>query len=210
MNDTQHHIAEPGTVVWLTGLPGSGKSTLASALRAALAARSVKAIVLDGDALRAGICADLGFSDPDRAENVRRIAHIAKLFCLERYVVIVASISPLAYHRSQARSIVGTRFIEVFVSAPLEVCVERDPKGMYALARKGRIPDFTGVSAAYEPPTHPDLEIDTSQCSIEEAVAMLLCSLRLPAEREIYGLANGDSSCMATQRALGAASSHHE
>lgn len=205
MNKSSRHLnTQPAAVVWLTGLPGSGKTTIANSLRNALAARNVKAVVLDGDTLRAGICADLGFSDEDRAENNRRLAHVAKLFFDEQYVVIVACISPLAVHRAQARSLVGKRFIEIFVSAPLEVCAKRDPKGMYALAKHGRLPGFTGISARYEPPLHAELEIDTSRCTVEEAVATALSQLDMPPHDQPIEVSAIGTSNTDTLRASGA------
>lgn len=177
---SDHSDTQPMAVLWLTGLPGSGKTTIATSLRDVLLARNQRAVVLDGDTLRAGICADLGFSDEDRAETSRRVAHVAKMFLDQQYVVIVACISPLAAHRALARSLVGDRFIEVFVSTPLEVCVKRDPKGMYALAKDGRLPCFTGISAPYEPPLHAELEIDTSRCTVKEAMAAVISRLDMP------------------------------
>ncbi|NTY41622.1 adenylyl-sulfate kinase [Burkholderia diffusa] len=161
-------------VIWLTGLSGAGKSTIARSLHASIKAKGGKAIVLDGDELRTGICADLSFTVPDRNENIRRIAHIAKLFRDEQYVTIVAVISPLASHRMLARSIIGPHFFEIFVSTPLEECIRRDPKGLYARASSGALHGFTGVTAAYERPTHPDLTFDTSSVTIESTVAGIL------------------------------------
>ncbi|WP_411829012.1 adenylyl-sulfate kinase [Paraburkholderia kururiensis] len=176
-NDDGLPAAAPRPVVWMTGLPGAGKTTIAQALFETLQNLNAKAIVLDGDTLRAGICSDLGFSEADRIENIRRIAHLAKLFQREGYVVIVATISPFAQQRALARSIVGDGFIETFISAPPQLCAERDPKGMYAQAREGRIQQFTGVSSPYEPPVEPELVIDTSACRVEGAVATIVLRL---------------------------------
>ncbi|AJX33447.1 adenylyl-sulfate kinase [Burkholderia oklahomensis] len=173
-------------VVWMTGLPGAGKTTTANALLNRLLGSGAKAIVLDGDTLRTGLCSDLGFSDADRIENIRRFAHVAKLFQREGYVVIVATISPLRAHRDLARAIVGKGFFETYVSTPLEVCRARDPKGMYARAEQGRLMQFTGVSGAYEPPVAPDISIDTTNCSVAFSLAEIVAQLNratvLPAQ----------------------------
>lgn len=164
-------------VIWMTGLPGAGKSTIARALHGTLLSAGVKVIVLDGDTLREGLCSDLGFSDADRIENVRRIAHVARLFQQAGHVVVVATISPLAVQRKLARSIIGGGFLETFISASAELCAQRDPKGMYAQARSGKITQFTGVSSPYEVPASPDLTIDTSRCRVESAVATVILRL---------------------------------
>jgi adenylylsulfate kinase len=164
-------------VVWMTGLPGAGKSTTAQALLNRLLARGVKAIVLDGDALRGGLCADLGFSDADRMENIRRFAHVAKLFQHEGYLVLVATISPLQAQRDLARSIVGKGFLETHVATPVAVCRARDPKGMYARAERGELAQFTGVSSPYEAPVAADIVIDTAGCEVEASILELLAQL---------------------------------
>lgn len=171
----QQHAQARGhksAVFWLTGLPGSGKSTVARAAEEALVAQGIKATVLDGDTLRAGLCSDLGFSPEDRTENIRRAAHVARILAQSGQVVIVALVSPLQTDRDQARSIVGEGFHEAFVDTSLSVCETRDPKGLYAAARAGKIPEFTGVSAPYEAPLSPDLRIN-SERSTEEAVGEL-------------------------------------
>ena len=165
--------AAGGAVLWLTGLSGSGKTTLAGALREELMARGQGVVVLDGDVLRRGVCADLGFTLADRAENVRRAAHVARLLSDAGLVVIVALISPLRSHRAQAREIVGPKFAEVFVRAPLAVCIARDPKGLYRRALDGQLPDFTGISSPYEEPAAPDLVLDTDTSSPEACGAAL-------------------------------------
>lgn len=164
-------------VVWMTGLPGAGKTTIATALRATLLERGTKVVILDGDTVRTGLCSDLGFSDHDRIENVRRLAHVAKLFQLEGYVVIVATISPLMAQRELARSVIGQGFCESYLATPLEVCRQRDPKGMYARAESGQMQQFTGVSAVYEVPAAPDLVIHTEGRAVDESVRELLAQL---------------------------------
>ncbi len=157
-----------GYVVWLTGLSGAGKSTIAVALRNSLRDRNVNTVVLDGDNLRTGLNADLGYSAEDRTENLRRMAHVADLFRKQGFVVIVATISPEQKHRDRAREIAGTNFIEVFIDTPLHIFESRDPKGLYERARAGTIKNFTGIAAPYEVPHNPDLSINTKELSIEE------------------------------------------
>jgi bifunctional enzyme CysN/CysC len=148
--------------IWLTGLSGSGKSTIAAAVEQRLRGAGVPCIVLDGDTMRTGLNSDLGFSEADRHENVRRNAEVAKLFNAAGFVVLVPVISPYAADRTRARAIVGDAFREVWVDAPLAVCEARDVKGLYARARSGELAAFTGVSAPYEPPTEPDLALSTA------------------------------------------------
>lgn len=168
-------LGQRGCVVWLTGLSGSGKSTLASALEAALVAAGRAAYVLDGDNLRHGLNADLGFSPAERAENVRRAGEVAALFADAGLIAITSFISPYRADRAAARAAAGTaRFLEVFVDAPLEVCERRDPKQLYRRARAGEIEEFTGVSAPYEPPLEPALTLDTARLDAAECVARLL------------------------------------
>ncbi len=150
-----------GAVFWLTGLPGSGKSTIARAAEAELVKKGLRTTVLDGDTLRAGLCSDLGFSAADRRENIRRTAHVARILAESGQVVIVALVSPLAEDRAQAAQIIGQGFHEVHIDAALELCETRDPKGLYAAARAGRIAEFTGISAPYESPVAPALRLAT-------------------------------------------------
>ncbi|MBP2227336.1 adenylyl-sulfate kinase [Azospirillum agricola] len=163
-----------GGILWLTGLSGAGKSTLAMALERALFDRGWQTFVLDGDNVRNGLNAGLGFSPDDRAENIRRVAETAKLFADAGMVVIASLISPLRDDRARARVIGGDRFHEVHVAADLATCEERDPKGLYKKARAGEIAEFTGVSAPYEAPEQPELVIDTAALSRSEALAHLL------------------------------------
>jgi len=164
-----------GAVVWMTGLSGAGKSTLAMGLERALAAQGYAAYVLDGDNLRHGLNADLGFDPDDRRENVRRTGEVAALFADAGLVCIVALISPYRDHRERARAAAGgAQFLEVFVDAPLAVCESRDPKGLYRRARAHELQEFTGVDAPYEVPVAPDLVVDTAGQAQAESLAALL------------------------------------
>lgn len=163
-----------GGVLWLTGLPGAGKSTLAQGLHRELRKHEVRSVVLDGDHLRSGLNRDLGFSCRDRFENVRRVAEVAALLADAGLIAIVALVSPLAAMRAQARQIVGQRFRELYVSAPLDVCEARDPKGLYRKARAGELPEFTGVSAPYETPVEAELTLDTANMDVATCVSNLL------------------------------------
>ena len=167
----------PAFVVWFTGLSGSGKTTVARAVQAELADLGVSATVLDGDDVRRGLCADLGFSAADRTENVRRVAEVARLFVESGRVVLTALISPLEEDRAAARArfAPGT-FVEAFCAAPLEVCERRDPKGLYKRARAEELADFTGVSAPYEAPRRPEVVVDTYRLTERESArAVLTC-----------------------------------
>ncbi|QGZ60806.1 adenylyl-sulfate kinase [Paraburkholderia acidisoli] len=169
-----------GVVVWMTGMSGAGKSTIARELVVKLQNEGVRAIALDGDVLRAGLNSDLGFSAADRSENLRRVAHVAALFCDEGYAVITATISPEPEHRQNARRIAGSkRFIEVFVDTPLFICESRDPKGLYKRARGGSIAGFTGIDSPYRAPTNPDIVLRTADRSAEECVQQLYAALPL-------------------------------
>ena len=162
-------------MVWLTGLSGAGKTTLAKALQRALCARGRRAFHLDGDDLRRGLNADLGFSPADRAENIRRAAHAAKLIADSGAICIAAFISPYRADREMARQLLfGGEFIEIYVNAPLEICERRDVKGLYAKARASLIPEFTGVSAPYEAPLAPEIELKTDQWTVDECVGRVL------------------------------------
>lgn len=160
--------------VWFTGLSGSGKSTLANALEKRLVAMGRHTMLLDGDNIRMGLNKDLGFTETDRVENIRRIAEVAKLMNDAGLIVLTAFISPYQRDRENAREIIGEDFLEVYVSTPVEECERRDVKGLYKKARKGEIPNFTGISSPYEAPETPDVEIDTRELSIEAAVSMII------------------------------------
>lgn len=160
--------------VWMTGLSGAGKSTISDALAKELRARGV-CVQLDGDVLRGGLCKDLGYDVASRRENIRRVAEISKLLNDSGVPVVVSLISPMREDRLQARDTIGPdRFLEAYIETSIEECERRDVKGLYAKARKGIIPDFTGVSAPYEPPEKPDIRIDTTVLSLDEEVRMLL------------------------------------
>ena len=166
-------------ILWFTGLSGSGKSTLANAVNAALFERGLGAYVLDGDNVRHGLCKDLGFSDADREENIRRIGEIAKLFLDAGVIVLTAFVSPFRADRDKARDLVEAGdFFEIFCAADLDVCESRDPKGLYAKARSGAIKEFTGISSPYEAPDTPELKIDTGAQDLAESVNVVIKALQ--------------------------------
>lgn len=161
--------------LWITGLSGAGKSTLAQVLFAELQQRGTRAVVLDGDHLRQGLCADLGFSDADRHENIRRAGAVARLMFDAGLVVICAFVSPFAADRDRVRRLFPAgRFIEVYLSTPLATCAARDPKGLYARAARDASLGLTGVQAPYEPPAEPELTLDTSTLSVQASLTSLL------------------------------------
>ncbi|MEB3241364.1 MAG: adenylyl-sulfate kinase [Synechococcus sp.] len=165
-------------ILWFTGLSGSGKSTLANAVNAVLFERGMATYVLDGDNIRHGLCKDLGFSDADREENIRRIGEVAKLFVDAGVITLTAFVSPFRADRDKARALVADGdFIEVHCAADLAVCEDRDPKGLYAKARAGVIKEFTGISSPYEAPEAPELRVDTGSQSLEQSVATVLSLL---------------------------------
>jgi bifunctional enzyme CysN/CysC len=169
-----------GATVWFTGLSGSGKSTVAAEVERALVAAGRPAYLLDGDNLRHGLNADLGFSAADRSENIRRVGEVARLFADAGVVALVPVISPYRADRDRARAIhggVGLRFVEVFVDTPLEVCEARDPKGLYKLARKGEITGFTGIDDPYEAPASPDLRLTPDDGTPYDQAARVLALL---------------------------------
>lgn len=164
-----------GTVIWLTGLSAAGKSTLANALHNRLAARNVASVVLDGDIMRKGLCADLGFSRQDRRENIRRIGEVAALMANAGLLAITAFISPYAEDRAQARAAAPEgRFMEIYIATPLEICEQRDPKGLYRKARSGQMKCFTGIDDPYEPPKAPDLFLATHEQGVDQCVDSIL------------------------------------
>lgn len=161
--------------IWFTGLSGSGKSTLANLLEKRLHAEGKHTYLLDGDNLRQGLNRDLGFTEADRAENIRRVAEVARLMMDAGMIVLVAFISPYESDRRMARDLFGPdEFLEVFVSAPLEECERRDPKGLYAKARRGELKNFTGIDSAYEPPVSPDVRLDTLTSDPQTLIEQLM------------------------------------
>jgi adenylylsulfate kinase len=181
--DRARMLGHGAVTVWFTGLSGSGKSTIAYALERRLVAEGVAAYVLDGDNIRFGLNSDLGFSPEDREENIRRVGEVCRLFCDAGVVALSSFISPYQRDRDRVREIHPERaFVEVFVDTPIEVCEQRDVKGLYAKARAGEIPDFSGVSAPYEPPESPELRLDTSERGLDDCVEDVVSLLR---EREV-------------------------
>lgn len=162
-------------VLWFTGLSGAGKSTTARAVQNTFTQQGLQSYLLDGDLLRNGLCSDLGFSATDRSENIRRISEVAKLFVDAGLIVIVATISPLQKMRRDARArFEANQFIEIFIDAPLSVCEERDPKGLYRKVRAGKIAQFTGVDSLYEAPDEPELHLRSDQQTVEDSVNRIL------------------------------------
>jgi adenylylsulfate kinase len=169
--DKEALLRQHGLMVWFTGLSGSGKSTVAMGVERELHGRGILCRILDGDNIRAGINSNLGFSAEDRRENIRRIAEIGKLFVQTGIVTLACFVSPTNELRRLARDIIGKAdFKEVFISTPIEVCEQRDVKGLYARARRGEVKDFTGVSAPFEVPVNPVLSLDTSKLSLKDCV----------------------------------------
>lgn len=168
-----------GAVIWLTGLSGSGKSTIANAVDYKLFEQNVHSYVLDGDNIRHGLNKDLGFSDIDRVENIRRIGEVAKLFVESGHIILTAFISPFISDRQIVRNLFDSdEFIEVHVNCPLETCETRDPKGLYEKARKGIIREFTGISSPYEAPLNSELTIETDEVTIDEAANEIIKYLK--------------------------------
>lgn len=185
--DRQLQKGHKPCVVWFTGLSGSGKSTVAGYLEELLFAAGVHTYLLDGDNVRHGLCGDLGFSDKDRVENIRRIGEVAKLFVDAGQIVLTAFISPFRADRQMVRDLLDAgEFIEVHLSTPLDVCEQRDPKGLYKKARNGEIRHFTGIDSDYEAPEQAEITLDTATVSAEQAAQQLVSYLRdsgvIPAE----------------------------
>lgn len=173
--DREALLKQKGIMIWFTGLSGSGKSTLAIALERELHKQGILCRILDGDNIRSGINNNLGFSETDRTENIRRIAEVSKLFVDCGIVTLAAFISPTNAIRHMASEIIGQEdFLEVYVSTPIEECEKRDVKGLYAKARRGEIKDFTGISSPFETPAHPFITIDTARQPLEKSVEILL------------------------------------
>ncbi|HDP68019.1 MAG TPA: adenylyl-sulfate kinase [Candidatus Marinimicrobia bacterium] len=173
--DREERNGHRGVVIWMTGLSGSGKSTVATKLQKELFDRGCQVYILDGDNIRHGLNSDLGFSPADREENIRRIGEVAKLFADAGMIAITAFISPYRQDRDLNRALLKKgEFIEIFVKAPLRICEERDPKGLYQKARAGNIPEFTGISAPYEEPLEPELVIETDKLSVEESTQTII------------------------------------
>lgn len=174
----QKLLQQKSKLIWFTGLSGSGKSTLAVQLEAVLHSKGFKTYLLDGDNIRAGINKDLSFTDADRIENIRRIGEVCKLMLDSGIIVLSAFISPFQSDRDQVKKIVGAEnYMEVFVDTPLEVCEQRDVKGLYKKARAGEIKNFTGIDSAYEIPSSPDIIIQTHTLSVDDSLALLLSAV---------------------------------
>ena len=179
-HDKEQLLGQKGVMLWFTGLSGSGKSTVAIALERELQKRGLLCRILDGDNIRTGINANLGFSADDRRENIRRVAEVAKLFVDTGIITIAAFVSPTEDLRNLAQHIIGKDdFKEIFISTPIEECERLDVKVLYARARRGEVKNFTGISAPFEAPQHPALSLDTSKLSLEESVAQLLQLLNI-------------------------------
>ncbi|MEE3263805.1 MAG: adenylyl-sulfate kinase [Candidatus Latescibacterota bacterium] len=171
-------LDQRGALLWLTGLSGSGKSTVAFRVEHALIERGCVAYVLDGDNMRHGLNSNLGFSADDRAENIRRIGEVGKLFVDAGLITLSSLVSPYRADRDQVRALLAEdQFFEIYVNTPLEICEQRDPKGLYKRARAGEIPNFTGISDPYEEPQAPELELKTDTVTIDEAARQVICLL---------------------------------
>jgi adenylylsulfate kinase len=176
--DKEKLLGQRGLVLWLYGLSGSGKSTVANEVERALHAEGRMTVILDGDNLRVGLNKNLGFSDDDRTENVRRVSETAKLLAGQGIIVLVSVITPLRAHRRSAADIIGPDFHEIYVKADFDTCAGRDPKGLYAKAREGKIGQFTGKDSGFEEPESAALVLDTLSLSVEQCAANLLGYLR--------------------------------
>ena len=178
-SDCETHARQKACVLWFTGLSGAGKSTIAVELERALFHSGKLVCILDGDTVRRGLCSDLDFSPASRKENIRRVSELAKILTCKGFICISALISPYNSDRDLARAkLDNCKFIEVFINAPITICEQRDPKGLYAKARAGKIPQFTGISAPYEAPANPDIELRTDRMTVKECVDTILDHLR--------------------------------
>ncbi len=175
---SQSQKNQKAMVLWFTGLSGSGKSTLANEVEKKLFAMGKHTMLLDGDNVRHGLNKNLGFKETDRIENIRRISEVAKLMNDAGLIVLTSFISPYESDRQDAREIIGEGFVEIYVSTPLKECEKRDVKGLYKKARKGEIPNFTGISSPYEPPQNAEIEIDTTNIDIEEAAGIVMKKIK--------------------------------
>jgi adenylylsulfate kinase len=175
MEKREKLLGQKSFLIWFTGLSGSGKTTLGNLLEYELYNRGYLTYMLDGDNIRSGLNSNLGFSEEDREENIRRIGHVARLFVDAGFITITAFISPFEKERKLASDLVGKeRFVEVFVDCPLDVCIERDTKGLYKKALNNEIPEFTGISSPYEPPAEPDILLDTGVLGVEDSIDKIL------------------------------------
>ena len=176
--EREQNLSQKAKILWFTGLSGSGKSTIANEVELALNEQGFKTYLLDGDNVRLGLNNDLGFSDKDRVENIRRIREVAKLMLDAGLIVLCAFVSPFRKDRDALREVVNEEdFVEIFVNCPLEVCEERDVKGLYKKARAGLIKDFTGISSAFEAPLNPEIILNTKELSLEKCVEKILSLL---------------------------------
>lgn len=174
LEDRRKLTNQKNKVIWLTGLSGSGKSTIASHLEKELFDKNIRCYILDGDNIRHGLNSDLGFSSPERTENIRRIAEVSKLFHDSGTTCIVSFISPFESDRAKAKKLIGQDFIEVYVKCGIEICKNRDPKGLYKLVSQNKIRNFTGIDSPYESPKNPDIVLNTSLLKVDECVKKIL------------------------------------
>jgi adenylyl-sulfate kinase len=169
---------QKSAVIWFTGLSGSGKSTVAVALESRINQAGKLSYLLDGDNVRLGLSSDLGFSEPDRKENNRRVAHVARLLWDANVITLVSFISPFRVEREFSRKLIGSDFIEIFVDTPMAICETRDPKGLYVKARKGEIAHFTGISSPYEAPENPEITLHTDRESLDQSLDRIMALLQ--------------------------------
>ena len=173
----ENQLQQKATTIWMTGLSGAGKSTIANELEKRLCSMGKHTMLLDGDNVRMGLNKNLGFKETDRTENIRRVAEVSKLMNDAGLIVLTSFISPYRMDRRMAREIVGERFVEIYVSTPLEECERRDVKGLYKKAKAGQIPNFTGISSPYEAPENPEITVDTTQHELNECIDIIMKQL---------------------------------